>query len=153
MPVISVFFGIVVRMFYREHGVPHFHAEYQGQQATFTEWAVARQAELDANWGRLKAGAALEKIAPLSRNILMPSLPIVVRAEYRGDYRVHLTFNDGVVSTVDFSQWLDGPIFEALRDKGYFQRFFIEGGTVTWPNGADIAPETLHERAKSSVAA
>ena len=36
MPVISVFFGIVVRMFYREHGVPHFHAEYQGQQATFT---------------------------------------------------------------------------------------------------------------------
>ncbi len=36
MPVVSVFFGIVIRMFYREHGVPHFHAEYQGQQATFT---------------------------------------------------------------------------------------------------------------------
>ena len=36
MPVISVFFGIVIRMFYREHGLPHFHAEYQGQQATFT---------------------------------------------------------------------------------------------------------------------
>jgi hypothetical protein len=36
MPVISTFFGIVIRMFYREHGVPHFHAEYQGQQATFT---------------------------------------------------------------------------------------------------------------------
>jgi len=40
MPVISVFFGIVIRMSYREHGVAHFpaecHAEYQGQQATFT---------------------------------------------------------------------------------------------------------------------
>jgi len=36
VPVISVFFGIVIRMFYREHGLPHFHAEYQGQQATFT---------------------------------------------------------------------------------------------------------------------
>ena len=36
MPVISVFFGIVIRMFYREHGVPHFHAEHHGQQATFT---------------------------------------------------------------------------------------------------------------------
>ena len=36
MPVISTFFGIVIRMFYREHGVAHFHAEYQGQQATFT---------------------------------------------------------------------------------------------------------------------
>jgi hypothetical protein len=30
MPVISTFFGIVIRMFYREHGLPHFHAEYQG---------------------------------------------------------------------------------------------------------------------------
>ena len=36
VPVISVFFGIVIRMFYREHGVAHFHAEHQGQQATFT---------------------------------------------------------------------------------------------------------------------
>lgn len=36
MPVISTFFGIVIRMYYREHGVPHFHAEYQGQQASFT---------------------------------------------------------------------------------------------------------------------
>ena len=36
MPIVSTFFGIVIRMFYREHGVPHFHAEYQGQQATFT---------------------------------------------------------------------------------------------------------------------
>ena len=36
MLVVSVFFGIVIRMFYREHGVAHFHAEYQDQQATFT---------------------------------------------------------------------------------------------------------------------
>jgi hypothetical protein len=36
VPVVSIFFGIVIRMFYREHGVAHFHAEYQGQQATFT---------------------------------------------------------------------------------------------------------------------
>jgi Domain of unknown function (DUF4160) len=35
MPVISTFFGIVIRMFYQEHRPPHFHAEYQGQQATF----------------------------------------------------------------------------------------------------------------------
>jgi hypothetical protein len=36
MPVISVFFGIVIRMYYLEHGVAHFHAEHQGQQASFT---------------------------------------------------------------------------------------------------------------------
>ncbi len=85
MPVISVFFGIVVRMFYREHGVAHFHAEYQGQHATFAfngevlaggfqsrtalrlikDWATARRSELDANWIRARAGEPLEKIAPL----------------------------------------------------------------------------------------
>ena len=33
MPIISTFFGIVIRMFYQEHEPPHFHAEHQGQQA------------------------------------------------------------------------------------------------------------------------
>ena len=85
MPVISVFFGIVIRMFYREHGVGHFHAEYQGQQATFTfdgevlagalpsrtavrlikDWAIAHRVELEANWDRVKVGEPLERIAPL----------------------------------------------------------------------------------------
>jgi hypothetical protein len=59
----------------------------------------------------------------------------------------------GVESTVDFSSWLDGPIFTPLKAEGYFQRFFLDGGTVAWPNGADIAPETLHARAKSSPVA
>lgn len=36
MPVISTFFGIVIRMFYKEHGVGQVHAEYQGQMASFT---------------------------------------------------------------------------------------------------------------------
>ena len=35
MPIISTFFGIVIRMFYKEHEPPHFHAEHQGQQAKF----------------------------------------------------------------------------------------------------------------------
>ncbi len=35
MPIISTFFGILIRMFYKEHEPAHFHAEYQGQQAKF----------------------------------------------------------------------------------------------------------------------
>jgi hypothetical protein len=80
-------------------------------------------------------------------------LPAVVKAEYRGDFKIRLLFNDGVQGTVDFSDWLEGPVFEPLKNRAYFARFFVEGGTVTWPNGADIAPETLHERAKASAAA
>ena len=85
MPVVSTFFGIVIRMFYRKHGVPHFHAEYQGQQATFTfdgevlagairsrtalrlmrDWALAHADELEANWTKARAGESLDRIAPL----------------------------------------------------------------------------------------
>ena len=48
---------------------------------------------------------------------------------------------------MDFKPWLSGPIFEPLKQVSYFRQFFVDGGTVVWPNGADIAPETLHEAA------
>jgi hypothetical protein len=63
---------------------------------------------------------------------------------------IHVVFNDGREGTVDVSEWLVGPVFEPLKDEDYVQRFFIEGGTITWPNGAGIAPETLYECATSS---
>jgi hypothetical protein len=71
-------------------------------------------------------------------------MPNVVAAEYRGGYRIHLRFNDNSAKVVDFRKWLEGPVFQPLKDPAYFERFFVEGGTVTWPNGADIAPETLY---------
>jgi len=83
----------------------------------------------------------------------MDWLPSVIRAKYDGGFRIHLTFNDNLQGTVDFQGWLQGPVFEPLKDRDYFQQFFIEGGTVAWPNGADIAPETLYEAVKSLQAA
>lgn len=74
----------------------------------------------------------------------MGFLPTVIRAEYRSGYMLHVTFSDGVQKTIDFAPWLEGVVFEPLKDIGYFRRFFLDGGTVTWPNGADIAPETLY---------
>ena len=74
----------------------------------------------------------------------MGMLPHVIDAAYRGGHRIHLVFQDGREKTVDFARWLVGPVFEPLKDTAYFQRFFLEGGTVSWPNGADIAPETLY---------
>lgn len=77
----------------------------------------------------------------------MPFLPLVVRAEHCDDFRIHLIFNDSIEATVDFERWLQGPVFKPLKEPRYFSRFFLEGGTVVWPNGADIAPETLYEAA------
>jgi hypothetical protein len=80
-------------------------------------------------------------------------IPSVVQAEYRGDFRIHLRFSDGAAGTIDFSPWLQGPVFEPLKDLKFFKRFFVDGGTVSWPNGADIAPETLYEEVRAQGAA
>jgi hypothetical protein len=80
----------------------------------------------------------------------MTFLPSVVRAQYRGTYRIHVTFNDRSEGTIDFRRWLKGPVFDPIKDLDYFRRFFVEGGTVAWPNGADIAPETLYAAAKAA---
>ena len=77
----------------------------------------------------------------------------VVRAEYVRNYQIKLRFNDATEKVVDFSRWLHGEVFKPLVDKREFKRFFVAGGTVSWPNGADIAPETLRDAAAATGAA
>jgi hypothetical protein len=64
-----------------------------------------------------------------------------------GPHSLKLTFSDGSIKQVDVRPLLDGPIFEPLRDPAYFARVSLDAdcGTVVWPNGADFAPEALHE--------
>ena len=75
----------------------------------------------------------------------------VRKIEYRHDYIYHITFDDGLAGDVDFSEYLSlGPVFEPLREETFFRKAFIEGGTIAWPNGADLAPECLYERLELS---
>ena len=71
-------------------------------------------------------------------------LASVTKAKYVKDYLIEVKFNDGTKKVIDFEPWLSGPIFKPLKSKTYFKRFFIDGPTIAWPNGADIAPETLY---------
>jgi len=80
----------------------------------------------------------------------MAFLPNVIRAEYEAQFRIRLTFNDGLEASVDFRPWLTGPVFQPLKRPSYFRQFFLDGGTVAWPNGADVAPETLYDAATRS---
>jgi hypothetical protein len=59
---------------------------------------------------------------------------------------VLLTFNDGTHKRVNLRALLRGPVFEPLHDPEYFRALTVDpiAGTITWPNGADIAPETLY---------
>lgn len=70
-------------------------------------------------------------------------IPWIVDASYIEEYRIHVTFNDGVTGEIDFAGEFDGEIFEPLKEVAYFQQFRIEGHTLAWENGADFAPEYL----------
>jgi hypothetical protein len=75
-------------------------------------------------------------------------LPHVVAAELANDYRIHLTFSDGVSGVVDFKEQVlgRGGMFSALEEPSVFNAFTIdaESGTLVWPNGVDFCPVTLH---------
>lgn len=85
MPVISMFFGIIIRMFYDDQNPPHFHVEYQGRKALFDfqgniikggiqsktatrlirEWIDLHEKELFEDQELAKRGKELKKIDPL----------------------------------------------------------------------------------------
>lgn len=86
MPTISVFYGIVIQMFWREHNPPHFHATYGGEEVIIEirtlevmegamprralsmvlEWAQAHRAELLEDWELCQSKQHPNKIVPLA---------------------------------------------------------------------------------------
>ena len=62
-----------------------------------------------------------------------------------------LTFADGLVGEVDVLDRMRGPVFERARTQEGFVQVSVdaESGTVTWPGGADLAPDTLYVRVKT----
>ena len=69
----------------------------------------------------------------------------ITKAQYLDGHRIHLWFNDNTDKVVDFSDKLQGAVFEPLKDVEYFRRFHIAFNTIEWENGADFAPEYLYE--------
>ncbi|HEV8685836.1 MAG TPA: DUF2442 domain-containing protein [Gaiellaceae bacterium] len=80
----------------------------------------------------------------------MEELVDVTAVEVIGDYRLRLTFQDGTVGDVDFSEREWRGVFEPLRDASYFAcvKLDPEAGTIAWPDGLDMAPEPLYAEAR-----
>ncbi len=86
MPIVSAFFGIVIRIYYDDHNPPHLHAEYQGRKALLDfggnilkgdlrsrtalrlvrDWIDLHVDELRDNWELARAGKEIRQIAPLA---------------------------------------------------------------------------------------
>ena len=71
----------------------------------------------------------------------------ICEAQVCGPHSLRLASNDGTSKRVNVLPLLEGPVFEPLREPSYFARVAVDPtcGTVVWPNGADFAPEALHE--------
>jgi len=80
----------------------------------------------------------------------MSYLPQVIRARHIKGFVISARFDDGTEKCIDVSQWFKGPVFESLKDPKFFKTFYIEAGTLAWPNGVDIAPEALYTARESS---
>jgi hypothetical protein len=81
----------------------------------------------------------------------MRSTPLLTEATPLEGCLVRVRFQDGTAAEVDLSYLLDyGGVFEPLRDPAFFAelRADPQAGTIVWPNGADLAPETLYAHAR-----
>ena len=75
-----------------------------------------------------------------------PDVIVVRDAQLLDGFTIRLRFSNGEEREIDLTPYLHGPVFEPLRkNPELFRQMYIEGETIAWPNGADLAPETLYE--------
>jgi hypothetical protein len=83
----------------------------------------------------------------------MEMIPRVEEARYVRGYTIHVRFTDGTEGDIDLGEELYGEVFEPLKDYALFRQFSVhpEFHTLTWPTGADIAPEFLYEKVQRAA--
>lgn len=77
----------------------------------------------------------------------MKRIPRVVNAQTRSSHILIVCFDDGQIREIDMKGELWGTVFEPLKGPEFFARVRVneERGTVVWPNGLDLDPETLYD--------
>jgi hypothetical protein len=167
VPTISRFMGIVITMYFDDHPPPHFHARAAERSAKIridTLEVIAsdlhsRELRLVLAWAR--RGTRL-KLASSTRRChtegdratpmigLTPDITDVVVTRHG---RLRLTFADGLTGEADVLDRMRGPVFERARTTAGFDEVRVdpETGTVCWPDGADLAPDTLYERVRTGL--
>ena len=70
--------------------------------------------------------------------------PHIKEAEHLDQYRIWVRFSDRTEGEVDLANELNGTVFAPLKDIDFFKEFTLEAHTLTWPNGADFAPNFIH---------
>jgi len=78
----------------------------------------------------------------------MSQLARIVDVEHLGQHRLRLTFTDGLVRELDFSDAVGdwSGVLEPLCHPAFFGQVTVDpvAGTIAWPNGVDFDPDVLH---------
>jgi Protein of unknown function (DUF2442) len=79
--------------------------------------------------------------------------PDITHVTVLGHGTLRLTFADGRQGDVEVLERMHGPVFELARTERGFAMVSVdaESGTIVWPGGADLAPDTLYERVRTGV--
>jgi len=78
----------------------------------------------------------------------------ITRAKYLRDYLIEVDFDNsshGIINLEEFLKKDHRKIFQELRDLKKFRKIKVDLDTITWENGADIAPGSLYELLKQQT--
>jgi hypothetical protein len=66
---------------------------------------------------------------------------------------LRLAFADGLTGEIDVLDRMRGQVFDAARTPAGFAKVIVDeqSGTIVWPGGADLAPDTLYERIRTGA--
>ena len=165
---ISQFYGIAIEMGFEDKEPPHIHVNYDGKEAKVGldnqvlagslppigsemvhEWVSQHQEELQDAWRRCSRREYPLPILPLyhDEHLVGPGhlyLTDVESVEAREGYRIWVRFEDGVCGEVDLSHLAGKGVFEAWRDRSFFERVYVNNGVVSWKGGIDLDPCQLY---------
>ena len=164
MPVISMFYGILVYMYFfdnKQHKMPHIHAKYQDEESIFNiltgeilegnlrpakvklvqAWIEIHRDELIADWELASKGEAIFKIDPLKQAKMNPR---VAEVKPRKDFTLEILFTNQEKKIFDVKPYMDKGIFKELNKSEIFNSVKVENGTISWPGGQDFCPDTLY---------
>ena len=75
--------------------------------------------------------------------------PRIKEAEYKGNHKLILTFQNGEIKEFDLSPYLHYPVFESLNDESFCSKVNVFNGTVVWDDITDFDPDTLYLESKT----
>ena len=156
VPELSRFYGIIVTMYVEvgsPHSLPHIHAKYADKKAVYSLEGQVLRGRLPIKQHKLRqAWIALheqEGVAVCSREWDIGLDVVAVKAD--AGHTVVVTWTDGFVGRFDVASYLKHcpASWQHVLDDGYFGQVRIAetGDTIEWPDGQDVAPETLYEQA------